>query len=330
MRTKCVLIFTTFAFVALFFLLAPRIAQDESYHAFADSRTIWGVPNFWNVISNVPFLIVGILGLLKLHGATARVLFTGVLLTCFGSAYYHLAPNDARLVWDRAPMTIVFMAFLYWIALEHHFPEIPALCLLVTCGIASVWWWRITGDLRFYALVQFGPAVILLPKLWTAKNRKYLWAVVGFYVLAKFAEHFDQSAYSYLPISGHAWKHCFAAASTYSILLWKTASHSKTFANYFPCKSRKYLARLSIRTRPKSRSESTWEKIGPHTGIARLPWPAANCSSPEIILEMRANGNTPPFRALMRIKSAGATFNDLAIGPPPFPSLPWQDAQYAR
>lgn len=98
--------------VAGFFLFVPPLAQDETYHLFADNRTVLGVPNFWNVSSNLPFAIAGILGLWKLRGALDRVLFTGVLLTFFGSAYYHLAPSDARLVWDRLPMTLVFMPLL--------------------------------------------------------------------------------------------------------------------------------------------------------------------------------------------------------------------------
>jgi hypothetical protein len=98
--------------VLIFFVIVPPIAQDEAYHMFADSRTLCDIPNFWNVISNLPFAAVGILGLWKLRGLADRVLFTGVLLTFFGSAYYHLAPSDARLVWDRLPMTITFMSLL--------------------------------------------------------------------------------------------------------------------------------------------------------------------------------------------------------------------------
>jgi len=76
-----------FLLIAVAFLaFVPRVAQNEDYHLFADTRGLFGVPNFWNVISNVPFALVGLLGLWKLRGAAARVLFAGVLLTCFGSA----------------------------------------------------------------------------------------------------------------------------------------------------------------------------------------------------------------------------------------------------
>ena len=89
--------------------LLPPLHQNEDYHHFADQRTLLEIPNFWNVVSNAPFAIVGLLGLIALGGAASRILFAGVFLTAFGSAYYHLAPDDARLVWDRLPMTIVFM-----------------------------------------------------------------------------------------------------------------------------------------------------------------------------------------------------------------------------
>jgi hypothetical protein len=209
--------------VAAFFLFSPPIAQDETYHFFADTRTIWGIPNFWNVISNLPFALVGILGLWKLRGALDRVLFSGVLLTFFGSAYYHLAPSDARLVWDRLPMTLVFMALLACVVS----PETGSrssrllLSLFVACGVASVLWWSFTKDLRPYVLVQFGPLIVLIPALWFVHNARYLVAVLLCYALAKLAEFYDPAIFSDLPISGHAAKHVLAALATYFILRWR-------------------------------------------------------------------------------------------------------------
>src|SRR5215471_18325463 len=105
----------------------PPIPQDLNYHAFADDRTMLGVPNFLNVASNLPFFVVGVLGLWLLlrHDAVVPdrpvleaverwpflVFFAGVLLTGIGSSYYHLAPGNDRLVWDRLPITIAFMGF---------------------------------------------------------------------------------------------------------------------------------------------------------------------------------------------------------------------------
>ena len=94
-------------------LLLPPIPQDQSYHHFADQRTLLGVPNFWNVISNLPFIAVGAAGLRRFHRDPATfVIFLGIFLTGFGSSYYHWNPSDSTLFWDRLPMTLCFMAIL--------------------------------------------------------------------------------------------------------------------------------------------------------------------------------------------------------------------------
>jgi hypothetical protein len=204
--------------VLAFFLFVPRIAQDQAYHFFADSRTLWDVPNFWNVASNLPFAVVGILGLWKLRDAVDRVLFAGVLLTFFGSAYYHLAPSDARLVWDRLPMTLVFMALLACVVKANN--SLLAMFLL---------WWNIMGDLRFYVLVQFGPLLILIPALWFVRDARYLTGVLIFYALAKLAEFCDREVFSSLPISGHSIKHVLAAVATYFIFRWRLAAAGTSF-----------------------------------------------------------------------------------------------------
>src|ERR1700745_4249361 len=91
----------------------PPLLQNQAYHQFADQRELFGIPNFWNVVSNLPFVAVGAVGLWRFHrDATTVVLFAGLFLTGFGSSYYHLDPNDSTLFWDRLPMTICFAAIL--------------------------------------------------------------------------------------------------------------------------------------------------------------------------------------------------------------------------
>src|SRR5882724_11485131 len=92
-------------------LLVPPIPQDQSYHHFADQRTLLGVPNFWNVVSNLPFIAIGAAGLRQFHRDPAIVvIFLGIFLTGFGSSYYHWNPTDGTLFWDRLPITLCFMA----------------------------------------------------------------------------------------------------------------------------------------------------------------------------------------------------------------------------
>lgn len=107
-------------------LLVPRAAQPLSYHPFADRRGWLGIPNFGNVASNMVFAAAGLADLWYLGGGSGETrekwfyvfIFLGLLLTAFGSSYYHLAPGNARLVWDRLPMTVVFMSLMAAVVAE--------------------------------------------------------------------------------------------------------------------------------------------------------------------------------------------------------------------
>ena len=96
--------------------IAP-IAQDPAYHNFADKRALHGIYNFWNVVSNIPFLFFGLLGLYSTSKVIANgelrklqraytLFFTGAMLVSFGSGFYHFNPSIDSLLWDRMPMTI--------------------------------------------------------------------------------------------------------------------------------------------------------------------------------------------------------------------------------
>jgi len=203
--------------VAVLLYMGPLV-QDQSYHAFADQRTLLGIPNFWNVISNLPFAFVGWLGLRSARGLAARLLFAGVLLTAFGSAYYHWAPDDRRLVWDRLPMTVVFMSLIA-ILMRQRFPWAKQVVIpLVLIGTASVVWWQYSGDLRFYAFVQFAPIVVILTALLIGPLESgggWIWGVLVFYAFAKVVELGDAAVYAHFPLSGHTLKHLLAATATW-------------------------------------------------------------------------------------------------------------------
>ena len=215
------------ALVVLAFL--PPIPQDPHYHAFADQRRLVGVPHFWNVVSNLPFLAVGAVGLMRFSDLTTRVLFIGIFLTGIGSSYYHLAPDDGTLFWDRLPMTIGFMALLAGAIGERTSARTGVLALwpLLALGLASLMLWRWTGDLRLYGLVQFYPVVALPILYWlfpTYTGASYLIAAAAIYVLAKLLEHFDVAINGALGgvLSGHTFKHLAAAAACWAIVLYFT------------------------------------------------------------------------------------------------------------
>lgn len=229
------LVFSVLA-IALFFALVDPIPQDPAYHLFADTRSMLGVANFWNVLSNLPFLLVGIFGLIFIArnpgGVGQRelfwpwiVFFTGFTLTAFGSGYFHLAPANETLAWDRLPMTLGF-AGLFAIVIGEYFSPRMARALLVpfmVAGAASVWYWHATesagvGDLRPYAIVQFLPVLLIPAMLILRRDASDLtgafWLVIAFYVVAKLFEYFDVGIYDLLhAMSGHSLKHVVAALS---------------------------------------------------------------------------------------------------------------------
>lgn len=204
----------------------PPLLQDQHYHQFADQRAFFGIPNFWNVVSNLPFIAIGAAGLLRFRGeATTLVLFAGIFLTGFGSSYYHWNPNDQTLFWDRLPMTLCFAAILSAVVEERVDARAGALLLrpLLAIGIFSLLLWRWTDDLRLYAWAQFFPFVtlVLILKLYPAKytGAHYWIAAAAFYAVAKLFEFLDHAIYSLGQIvSGHTLKHFAAAAGAYTVL----------------------------------------------------------------------------------------------------------------
>lgn len=207
-------------------MLLPPFLQSQGYHGFADQRTLLGIPNFWNVVSNVPFIAVGAAGLLRLRrDSITIVLFLGIFLTGFGSAYYHLNPNDSTLFWDRLPMTLCFAAILAAVVEERVDARAGVVLLrpLVAIGIFSLLLWRWTDDLRLYAWAQFFPFVtlILILQFFPAKftGAPYWIAATALYALAKVLEYYDEAIFSVGSIlSGHTLKHLAAAAACFAVL----------------------------------------------------------------------------------------------------------------
>jgi len=206
--------------------LVPKIPQDQAYHSFADQRTLLGIPNFWNVVSNIPFVAVGALGLARFRNNIATiVLFLGFFLTGIGSAYYHWAPSDGTLFWDRLPMTVAFAAIFSLIAQERVGRTIGSILLwpMLAIGMASLLIWLWTDDLRLYFWEQFFPAVVLMAlfSLYPATyTHAYYWLIAaGLYALSKLFEFADDAVYSLGHLlSGHTLKHLSAAAACFVIL----------------------------------------------------------------------------------------------------------------
>lgn len=215
---------------ALALALAPPIPQPQSYHDFADQRGMLGIPNFLNVLSNLPFLLAGAAGCYfcaRNPISTAPLswfcFFGAFALVGLGSSYYHWAPSDATLVWDRLPMALAFMSLFCAILNDSLWPgsERRLLPPLLALGAASVIWWYYSGDLRLYGWVQFAPLLFIafLAKFhgFRSIRRGYLGVAFIAYILAKVFEALDPQIYEYSLhlLSGHSLKHLSAAASGY-------------------------------------------------------------------------------------------------------------------
>lgn len=230
------------AVLAIAAFVAPAMPQPLSYHAFADCRTIWAIPNFFNVVSNLPFLIAGVLGLAHVVRGGGRfvdpreqlpyiVFFLGALLTCFGSAYYHAAPDNPRLVWDRLPMTLGFAGLVAAAVAERVDLKLGLRSLwpLLATGVASVLYWYGTeragaGNMIPYGVYQGWSIVVIVFVMFAYPARRYtqghllIWAA-ALYGLAKIFELFDLGIYRMTAgvMSGHTIKHLVAAGAVFAV-----------------------------------------------------------------------------------------------------------------
>jgi predicted membrane channel-forming protein YqfA (hemolysin III family) len=214
--------------VAAAMLVHGPIPQFAGYHDFADRRAWLGIPNAADVLSNAGFALVGLWGTWALRGEPHRyrLFLWALLLTAFGSAFYHLAPDNDRLVWDRLPIALACAGILAAVHAETHSAPQSRLVAwgLAIAAIGSVLWWSLTersgaGDLRPYLLIQGAP-LVLVP-LWQAlhgsprADRIAFGAAILLYVVAKAAELSDGAMLDVLGFaSGHTLKHLLAAAAS--------------------------------------------------------------------------------------------------------------------
>ena len=212
------------------------IAQDPAYHDFADRRALFGIPNFADVASNLAFLATGLWGLVRAPRRDTRearlswrILFAATVMLCFGSAWYHLSPNDGTLVWDRLAISAVCAALFVALLAENVAPCIERFALLpaLLCGAGSVLYWHWSGDLRLYVWMQTAPllAVPLLLVLFPARHSHRVWLLAGLacYGVAKLAELADEIIFAASAgfVSGHTLKHLLAALAIAAIHLMR-------------------------------------------------------------------------------------------------------------
>lgn len=223
--------------LALLAVLAPPLAQPADYHLFADQRSWHGVPFAMDVLSNLPFALLGIAGMLRLrglqHGALDRaqcglaaLFFAGLLLTAACSAWYHWRPDNAGLTVDRLGMVVAFAGLLgLGVAgrVSARAGVLTAMAALLF-GPISAGVWAETGNVLPWAVLQFGAMALLLALAWVRPLPSALavaWAIVILiYALAKVLELGDAVVYAWSGalVSGHTLKHVVAALAAWPVL----------------------------------------------------------------------------------------------------------------
>ncbi len=215
----------------------PSVAQHAHYHAFADQRGWLGLPCAMDVLSNLPFALAGLWGLLRvwqaraLFGPDARwslaaVFFAGLLVTAVGSTYYHWQPDNHGLAWDRLVMVVAFAGLLGMAVADRISLRAGLAMLLATLvvGPLSVLVWYQTGNLLAWVVLQGGGMLLALalalrpqvPGGWGLP----LVAVLALYTLAKLLELGDHAVFALTQgwVSGHSLKHVVAALAAWPVL----------------------------------------------------------------------------------------------------------------
>lgn len=228
------ILFTAVIGTLIVMLLQDPIAQDIAYYGFADMRTFFGIPNFFDVTTNIPFLCVGAAGV-NYCSKNASIgfwpgwfaLFAGVAMISFGSGYFHLNPSSDTLVWDRLPMTVGFMGLFVALLPEYLHLRLGKALLIpaLLIGVYSVLHWYFFDDLRLYLWIQFMPLLTVIVMVIffrpTFSKQWMLLVALMFYILAKVAESHDGEIFILLQgsLSGHSLKHLLAAAGCLVLLI---------------------------------------------------------------------------------------------------------------
>ena len=186
-----------------------KILLPQSYHNFSDKRTILGIPNGINVLSNIVFIFLAIYLLQK---KKSNLLSIYLILLAIASSYYHLNPSDDTLFWDVLMIATTSMIIFTMMSGTKNGE------IFYLFGILSVIYWKMTGDLRLYLIILIGlPLYIVLKYYKDITLRKYVITFIITFTLARLFEHNDHFIYKITnnTISGHTLKHIFAGLSIY-------------------------------------------------------------------------------------------------------------------
>ena len=218
-------------------LFGPMLPASAHQHTLADQRALWGIPCALDVLSNLPFAIAGLWGLVTLRRvapgmldapsrALASLFFAGLVCTAAGSALYHWQPQDAGLLWDRLGMVLPFAGLLGLAGASRVSARAGAAAAgtVLLAGPLAVLWWSHSGNLLPWAAVQLGGMLVVLALACLPRRdgalALHLGAVMALYALAKLFEAADHAVFEATgqAVSGHSLKHVLAAAAAWPVL----------------------------------------------------------------------------------------------------------------
>ncbi|MDD2925238.1 hypothetical protein [Rhodoferax sp.] len=217
--------------------LGPNVAQQAQYHAFADQRGWQGLPRVMDVLTNLPFAVAGLWGLVRVGQASlqrsldaylqlAAVFFGGLLLTAAGSGYYHWQPDNFGLAWDRLGMVVAFAGLLGMAVADRISLRggVVTVAITLLAGPVAVLVWYQSGNLLPWVVLQGGGMLLVLvlalrqpvPGGWGLP----LMAVAALYTLAKLLELGDHAVLAWTSglVSGHSLKHVAAALAAWPVM----------------------------------------------------------------------------------------------------------------
>nr|VDD34004.1 unnamed protein product [Brassica oleracea] len=246
-KRKRILVGSLFICWLILMFFTPKVPLHSfRHHVFADKRNFMGVPNTLNVMTNFPFLIIGVLGFVLCLGGSFfnislkgeiwgwTLFYASVSSLAFGSAYYHLKPDDNRIVWDTLPILIAYSSLFSSFLVERAGERVGLSCLvlLLFISVLSVAYarqvqieviicvlvdGRVFNDLRLCLTFQLIPCLaipvmtVLLPPKYT-HSRFWLLATAA-HAVSKIEGLADSKIYNFngYTISGHSLGHLCSA-----------------------------------------------------------------------------------------------------------------------
>ena len=182
---------------------------DPHYHNFADKK------KYTDILTNLPILIAGYY-ILSFQNQKLKILGIHVILLSIASTYYHIKPNNNTILVDLLTISLISaLLIMYLLDIQNNHIKI----LLYLSGIASVLYWKCTGNLLPYSILWLSVIFLLLYVYYDTEYRYESLLIVILIVIIRLVEIYDKQIYKLTNniLSGHSLKHILAGIGIYLI-----------------------------------------------------------------------------------------------------------------